>query len=234
MSKIRIFLDEDLKEGKVIRIPKDELLHIKVRRVKKEENILVVNGRGFEAIGILDIKNKTVRIEKVNDITHRELPIKINLFLSLIKNDKFELMVQKVTELGVYSITPVTTKRVVVKFGKDKLKRLIKISQEALKQSGRAILPIINEPVSLEKIDKVSFGLVLWEKSDRKLKEVIDKVKNLDSISILIGPEGGLEEEEVMMLKEKGFVDVSLGKVILRAETSAIYITSVLRYICDP
>lgn len=234
MSKIRIFLDEDLKEGKVIRIPEDELLHIKVRRVKKEENILVVNGRGFEAIGILDIKNKTVRIEKVNDIRYRELPIKINLFLSVIKSDKFELVVQKVTELGVYSITPVTTKRVVVKFGKDKLKRLIKISQEALKQSGRAILPIINEPVSLERIDKVSFGLVLWEKSDRKLEEVIEKVKNLDSISILIGPEGGLEEEEVMMLKEKGFVDVSLGKVILRAETSAIYITSVLRYIYGP
>ncbi|MGB9667717.1 MAG: RsmE family RNA methyltransferase [Thermosulfidibacteraceae bacterium] len=236
MSKITIFIDVDFKKGMKLEIPIEESLHLNVKRIKKNEKIFILNGKGFEATGIIDIKDKTITIEEIYDITNRELPVKINIFMALINYDKFEFAIQKTTELGVNSIIPLITKRVQVRWNSKKLKRFIRIAKEAIKQSGRALLPKIEEPIKLKDIKKIRNGIVLWEKSTKSLKDEILKIvsTNPEEINVVIGPEGGFEEDEIKLLEEKGFEDVSLGKVILRSETSAIYIVSVLRYMLAP
>lgn len=158
-----------------------------------------------------------------------ETRIPIHLYMALIKQDKFELALEKTTEVGVSSITPVIFKRTVVNIkGKEdkKLLRWQKILESAAKQSKRDIIPTINNPEKLENIDFKGILIVPYECAeeiyiDDVLKDTKD-TKDIEEISILIGPEGGFEDTEIEFLKTLGCNIVTLGTRILRAETAAI------------
>ena len=158
---------------------------------------------------------------------NNELDIDITVVLALIKNDKFDFAVQKLTELGVKRIVPYLAKRSIVKPGKgnNKQERLTKIAREASEQSHRNYIPEICDYCTIKDLSKYKsdVNIIAYEKDDKQISDLTGK-----SFTIVIGPEGGFEIEEYEQIVSLGFESVSLGKRILRAETAAIYLSSVI------
>lgn len=200
-----------------------------VRLSPDEEFEVVSSGKVYRAI-----YDDALKILREVENSH-ETRIPIHLYMALIKQDKFELALEKTTEVGVSSITPVIFKRTVVNIkGKEdkKLLRWQKILESAAKQSKRDIIPTINNPEKLENIDFKGILIVPYEcaeeiyiddvlKDTKDTKDIKD-IKDIEEISILIGPEGGFDESEIEFLKTLGCNIVTLGTRILRAETAAI------------
>ena len=182
-------------------------------------------------------------IEKLK--TNVESNVQITVFQGLPKADKMELIIQKSVELGVYDIIPVEMKRSIVKLKEnDKTKKLLrwqKISEVAAKQCGRNIIPEIKPIIYVKNIcnfiPEYDIVLVAYEKEEKnKLKETIQPLKGkkednkILKIAVIIGPEGGIDEQEILLLEESGAQIVTLGKRILRTETVALNMLSILMY----
>jgi len=177
-----------------------------------------------------------------------EANIKVTIFQGLPKADKMEYIIQKSVELGVYDITPVEMKRCIVKLNeKDKNKKIDrwqKISEVAAKQCGRDIIPKVNNIINIENvcdlIQKYDIVLVAYEnEKENTLKEQIKNIKeniiknknNIKTkIGVLIGPEGGIDIKEIEKMKENDAKIITLGKRILRTETVALNILSIIMY----
>ncbi len=166
------------------------------------------------------------------DYTDTELPIKIYLFQGLPKGDKMEYIIQKCVELGVYGIMPVEMKHCIVKLddkkAKSKQTRWQSISESAAKQSKRNIIPEIMEVSSyreaLEFAKTLDLILVPYENKEgmTATTEALKELKNVKSVGIFIGPEGGFEKAEIEKALDNNARIISLGKRILRTETAAI------------
>ena len=169
--------------------------------------------------------------------------VEINLYQGLPKGDKMDLIVQKCTELGISSITPVEMPRSIAKIGADKAEkktaRWQKIALEASQQSKRSQVPKINDPLSwksfLKKIkEEEGLSLLLWEdETTVGLKNLLKQYQAVGKINLIIGPEGGLGAEEAAELKQMGIASVSLGKRILRTETAPIAAVAMILYHYD-
>ena len=186
---------------------------------------------------IISLKPLSIKIIKKLD-EDSELKNHVTLYYCLSKGDKNDLVIQKATELGVKRIVLVSSKRCVVKYDNKnvdkKLERFKKIAKEASEQSHRLLIPDIEGPLDLKKLDKVIQEknlLVAYEGNKDDKAFYINK--DIDSIGILIGPEGGLDLEEIKYLNNIGFINISLGKRILRTETAAIYALSVISNILE-
>ena len=150
----------------------------------------------------------------------REVGVEVILYPALLKGDKLADVVRMATELGATRIQPVITRHAVPKaMGEGKLKRLQAIAVEAAKQSGRLFVPEVLPPIPLREVPEVAQGLVAHVGARALVREVLDLGKPL---ALAVGPEGGFAEEEVELLRERGFTPVTLGRRILRAETAAL------------
>ena len=170
-----------------------------------------------------------------------EPQLSLTLYQCLLKGDKFEWVLQKGTELGVVRFVPVFSQRVVVRSGtavRKKYARWCTIIREAAEQCGRGRLPSLEAPVDLATAVQVVEGcrLAPWEEATGEMG-LLAALRHLESngngvqpssISVLIGPEGGLESKEVEMARETGWQIVTLGQRILRAETAAVATTSLI------
>ena len=226
--------------GQTITLTDDEFVHIaKVMRFSVGEIFTLIDGFGYEYDCKIENINKkdmqAVVIQKTKAQT--ETNHNVTVFQALVKGDKFELITQKLTELGVNKIVPFESKFCQVKSNTTRLDRLEKISIEALKQCGRAKKVQIEKILSfdemlkqLESYDKVIFA---YENSTENFSaESFDK--NDQNIAIVIGSEGGFSLTEMEKLKQqKNVKTVSLGKRILRAETAAISLTSVVMFLLN-
>jgi len=240
ISMNRFFVDRSQIEVNGIRITGKDVKHIKdVLRLKVKDMIEVVSEGILYTCQILDMANDMV-YGKIIDVTYgkNEPPIEIVLFQGIAKGDKMDLIVQKSTEIGVKHIYPVVTKRTVVKIKdnkeKSKIDRWNAISQEAAKQSKRDFVPIVHDILTFnEMLDVLKYEdniIVPYEmEHSLGLNEALKRVKG-NRISIIIGPEGGFEEEEVRLLKEVGGQVVTLGPRILRTETAGIVTMSLILY----
>lgn len=170
-----------------------------------------------------------------------EMKISVDLYQGLPKSDKMDLIVQKCTELGVNSVIPVVTERVIVKLdnGKSskKVERWNKIAAEASKQCGRQKIPNVENVVNLEniveKLLKYDIVIVPFEcENDRTLKSIINNNKNnYKNIAIVIGPEGGFSDKDIATLDSiSNTKKVSLGKRILRTETAGMTTLAMIIY----
>ena len=212
----------------------DEHHIIHVMRMKVGEHFEVVDHKIVYLCEISSLNPLSIVIKdkKEEDV---ELSSDVTLFFALAKGDKIDLVIQKATEIGVNRIILFKSKRCVVNFdNKDiekKLVRFNKIAKEASEQCHRLIIPQIIGVVELKDIDKYlsDINYLAYEKEAGSNKDAI-KVEPRKTISIMIGSEGGFDEDEVIFLNSKGFKNVSLGKRILRCETAAIYALSVLSY----
>lgn len=236
---------ENIKENE-IEIVGNDVNHIKnVLRLKKNDQIQICNQETHEnyicEISAIDKELvQTKIIEKIEAVA--EGYVNLHVFQGLPKADKMELIIQKGTELGVSKFIPVAFKRSIVKLsGKDELKKIErwqKIAEVAAKQSKRDLVPKVENMIKVQEICDLAaeYDLVLLayeEETQNYIKNELIKIKNKKEtlkIAVIIGPEGGIEKEEVEMLKTARAKVVSLGKRILRTETVALQMASIIMY----
>lgn len=202
-------------------------------RIRVGDYITVFDGKGRDfACKVKEIKKDKTILELLNTAENTgESKINVTLYLSVIKQDRFEMAVQKATELGVAKIVPVysmfTQRNVTLNYD-----RLNKIAVSACEQCGRSIIPIIEQPIDFNELisrTKDTYMIFPWEREMHgSLRNAFDKSKK--DISVFVGPEGGITEEEKVKLTDAGAKSVTLGKRILRAETAAIATLSVVFY----
>ncbi len=239
----KFFVNESCIDGDLVNIQGDDVKHIyKVLRLKSGDRVNINNCVGEEFLAqIKDVSKTNVLCEiiKKTDINN-ESPVKIHLYQGLPKATKMDLIIQKATELGVMGITPIITERVIIKNELKEFKKIDrwnKIALEACKQSKRTIIPKVNEPVEfsvlLGEADSYDLIVVPYEnKENFGIKAMICKLKNknIKNVAIVIGPEGGFEEEEIEKLSSLGSEIVTLGPRILRTETAGFVCASLLLY----
>lgn len=241
----KIFVESNQIQGDNITIVGAEVNHLgTVLRMQKEEKLQICNQDTLEnyIVVIQEIEKEKILTKVIEKLeTTVEANVKIDLYQGLPKADKMELIIQKTIELGVDSIIPVDMVRCVVKLeekeAKKKIERWQKIAASAAKQSKRDKVPTINPKIKLKEVaqkigDYDVFLIAYEEETENSLKQELQKIepKETYKIGILVGPEGGLDEKEVMELKEKGAKVVSLGKRILRTETAPIAMVSNILY----
>ncbi len=235
MSK-RFIVDENniVKQDNIITVKGDEVHHINVLRYKVGDRAYI---NSYE-VEITKLSKDILIGNIIGELPKKGIPgMNITLVQSYLKSDKMDYLVQKAVELGVKNIIPVITKNTVVKLDeKDKQKkieRLSKIAKEAVEQCGRADNVNIESVQNITSLDTSCYESVLicHETSKVNLKSVINNIKDNKNIAVIIGPEGGLDEQEVeKMLEKSNVLDISLGERILRAETASLCILSILGY----
>lgn len=202
----------------------EEILHHLKNVLRKDDGYIFRICDVDNNLFLCELFDSSAKVLKLVD-NDRELNVKVTVIMSLIKNDHFDFCLQKLTELGIYQIVPFRAIRSVVKVkdAEHKLDRYRKIVKEAAEQSLRSFVPIIPEIISLKDVDKYlsKHNYLAYEKEDNSF---IDYQNIDDSLTFVVGPEGGFTSEEVAYFNEKGFKICSLGKRILRAETAAIYV----------
>ena len=234
MNLTRSFVDQEFSLNKKLILEKPSSHHlIKVLRKKEADEIVLFDGKGNSCLGVISkIHRSEVQLDVI-DIFKKSLRsgIEINLGQSLIKNDPFNLTIQKATELGVTSFHPLITERseLKIKMTRNRSLRWNLIARGACEQCGENWLPIIEDPIKLDiwaaNVES-KIKIVLYPNSENKISDF----KYKDSVSLAIGPEGDFSDYEVDSLTEKGFIPVSIGKRILRAETAAISAISSVRF----
>ncbi len=240
----RFFVKKEQIEKNNIIITGEDVKHIKnVLRKKQGDNIEICNQDSGESYTceIEKVENEKVLTKIIEKLQVCYDSIKVDIYQGLPKADKMELIIQKSVELGANSIIPVAMKRCVVKIEPKeetkKISRWQKIAESAAKQCGRDKIPIIKSITTtkdiLTNINDYDVVLVAYEnEKENTLKQELKKLKEQSNvkIAILIGPEGGLEEKDVGKLKENGAKIITLGNRILRTETVALNMLSIIMY----
>lgn len=216
---------------------KNDINHLKnVFRLKIGDNIRAVDGEKeyFCKVSSLEKEKIILSIESQSDDKYTP-KITLDMGICVVKNDKMDLIIQKLTEIGVNEIIPIESKRVVVKIGGKEEKKIEKwkmISKEALKQCQGVKNVKIDSVKTLSEIDYELYDLIVipYELEEEKyMKDIWKSITiNPKRILAIIGPEGGFEDEEINFLKSKGSKIISLGKRILRTETSAIIVGGII------
>jgi 16S rRNA (uracil1498-N3)-methyltransferase len=223
----RFFADAEGILGDTVYLEASDALHaVKVLRLKAGALITVISHQQLYSCRITDISAKSVRAEVLCLLPQTEPRVKVTLFQALPKADKMELIIQKATELGVHRVIPVIMERCVIKTeGRDisaRQERWQKIAREASKQSGRSHVPEIAPiaPIKQCAIPQHDLLLAPWEEARTpSLRHVAGQYPHTTTIGLLIGPEGGITDEEMRWLP---FLPVTLGPRILRAETASL------------
>lgn len=204
-----------------------------VLRLREGDPVSVFDGRGHEfecEISELNKKETRLRIIRESAPPADESPVELTLAPSLLKNDKFDLVIQKAVELGVTCLVPLIADRTEIQARKasSRTERWEKIVIEASKQCGRATLMEIESPSEVSDIASktVELKVVFAERGGTAFPEVVSP----GSVLAIVGPEGGWEEYELEQLTDAGFEMVTLGSRILRAETAAIAAAALLQH----
>ncbi|WP_300361644.1 16S rRNA (uracil(1498)-N(3))-methyltransferase [Fusobacterium sp.] len=225
--------EKNIELDKIRIVDKNDINHLKNSfRVKEDDVIRAVDGKSEYLCKVIEVEKKEIVLEIIEEKKSEEDKVEIVAGISVIKNDKMELTIQKLTEIGVDRIIPLETKRTVVKLNEKKDKWDV-ISREAVKQCQRTKFMKIDNLVKINKVDFSEFDLIIvpYEcEKDSSLKNLFKNLKNIPrKILYIIGPEGGFDVTEIEYLKTLENTNiVTLGKNILRAETAAIVVGGVL------
>lgn len=221
-----------------IKIEKDDFHYIKnVLRLSVGDEIELFNNTPNDYLGVVtDIKSDYANIA-VNKISVSKTKSKIytTLLQAIPKSDKLELIIQKVTELGIDEIIPIESSHSIKKISTSKLPRLQKIAIEAAKQSKRSQAPTIREPMSLtaffknSNLENKSLKILFNQNGENNLKDELCTFSG-NKIFFAVGPEGDFSKEEIELFSKNNFKFISLGDRILRAETAAIITTGIIQY----
>ena len=234
-------------QGENIKIENEDVNHIKnVLRAKIYDKINICDYQTSQnyLCEIQEIQDSYIDCKIIEKIDSNVEPhIQVSICQGLPKADKMELVIQKSVELGVYDIIPIEMKRCVVKLkDKDKIKKIQrwqKIAEVAAKQSGRDRIPEVKPVINMQNLCEMFalYDVILVAYENEKtntLKQVLknipyDKTQNL-KIAVIIGPEGGIDEEEIEKLKNNHANIITLGNRILRTETVAFNMLSIIMY----
>jgi 16S rRNA (uracil1498-N3)-methyltransferase len=190
----------------------------RVLRLRPNEQLVLFDGLKHDRMyKILEIKSDVVHLEHITDMARKVPPKNIYLLWALLKKDKNDWVIQKCTELGVSNFVPIVTERT-EKMGFD-TQRATKIAIEAAEQCGRSDVPSVREPIKLE---------TALEEFDGKVpllvcqQGVSSTNADLNNIALLVGPEGGWSDSELLMFENKQVAPISLHDFTLRAETACV------------
>ena len=237
MRNTRLYLPGPLPANSELQLPMEAAHHLAVvLRARSGQPVTLFNGEGLEAeavIAAVDRKAVTVRIERVATV-ERESPLRIHLAIGISRGERMDFVLQKSTELGVHSITPLLCERTEVKLtGERQAKKMEHwrgVIVGACEQSGRTRLPQLQEPAPLAQClatDNSALRLVLHHRSDSQLARFTAPPA---SVLLLIGPEGGLSETEITAALAAGCEPLTLGPRVLRTETAPLAALAMLQY----
>lgn len=231
----QVYIDQSIQPGQEIALDTKQAHHVfDVLRTTSKEKIRIITSAQTAFMGHV-LEKPLIYIDKELDVQAETQ--QITLCCALIKQEKFEWMLQKACELGVTNIVPFVSKNTVVKLDEKKAEkkyvRWNEILLSATKQCNRNSLVKLHPIVKLKDLSqfKGDCNLVAYEKEEDPSKHLAHYLKeDPSSITLCIGPEGGFEESEIEILNQNGFENCSLGKNILRAETAACYVLSAIEY----
>ena len=237
----KYFISHDNLKSQII--DGDDAFHIiKVMRSRIGDEILVSDQNKTFLAKIKSFDSNKVLFEIIEEKTNiTELPVFVSIFQGYPKGDKLDDIIKHGTELGVYEFYPTLMKRSIFKLEEkkkeSKLLRFNKIAKEASEQSYREYIPKVVDILDLKKIDFSNYDYKIYcyeeaakENESANFKKIVSNLKKNDKVAIVIGPEGGLEEDDVKNLKNNGAEIITLGKRILRCETAAIYFASIVSF----
>ena len=252
-----IFVNENNVDlaGKTIKLSKDDETFnhlVKSLRINEREKVLcsvVPFMSSFDYLcEVANVDSENVILAILEETAARELPVMINLYQGISKSDKLEFIIEKAVELGVSTITPLSTEYCIAKIDEKKsdkkIDRFNKIAKSAAEQSKRHIIPKVNDPMAFGDLvdaagaNDLTYNILFYENASgvTETKKVIQDIKqsmvsNKDiAINVIIGPEGGFSTKEIETARDKGFSILSLGDRILRTETAAVTALSILMY----
>lgn len=235
---IRFFVTPEELSGEAIQLTGENARHAKVLRLKQGEDVLLCDGIGEECL---------CKVENPEDLTLRlverrpsssEAAVRVSVYMAFPKADKLEHVIQKATELGAAEIVAFPAERCVSrpdeKSLKKKLERWQKIAASAAEQSGRGVIPQVlvldSYQSALQRAALADKALLFYEHEDTvTLHNALDSGA-WKTVSLLTGPEGGLEEREVQKALDAGLTVCTLGKRILRCETAPLCALSAVMY----
>ena len=214
--------------------------HAKVLRLKAGEEVLVCDGEGNECVcTVSDVSDGQISlvVKKRRD-SESEAAVRVSVYMAFPKGDKLEHVIQKATELGAYEIVAFPSSRCVSrpddKSLKKKLERWQKIAASAAEQSGRGRIPqVLTLPsykAALERAAQCDKALLFYENEQSTTLKMALQSGAYQTVSLLTGPEGGLEEKEVEQALQSGLQVCTLGKRILRCETAPLCALSAVMY----
>ena len=214
--------------------------HAKVLRLKAGEEVLVCDGAGREALcAVSDVSPGQIGLVVKNTAdSASEAAVRVSVYMAFSKGDKLEHVIQKATELGACEIVAFPSSRCVSRpdeksLGK-KLERWQKIAASASEQSGRGVIPQVltvgSYKEALQRAAEADMPILFYENEQATTLRMALEEKPFKSVSLLTGPEGGLEEKEVAQAAEAGLKVCTLGKRILRCETAPLCALSAVMY----
>lgn len=233
----RIFTEQTLITGELVQLEEAASHHLsKVLRMQAGRELILFNGIGGEFAAVIQEVSKkyvTVAIAE-HTADNRESPLQLELAIGISRGERFEWVLQKATELGVTKITPLITERTEVKVSGDRQEKMIDRWQQILisacEQCQRNLLPELSAPVQISDwLNTVNSDLrfVLHHRDSKTLPAE----QKPNSVSLLIGPEGGLSESEIAQAREKNFDPLTLGPRVLRTETAPVAAISLVQYL---
>ena len=236
----RFFVSSDDMIMAQILLTGENAAHAKVLRLKQGEQVLVCDGKGQEclcAVKSLQYGEVVLTVES-RQASVSEANVKVSIYMAFPKADKLEYVIQKATELGAYEIVTFPSARCVSKPDeksiKKKLERWQKIAASAAEQSGRGIIPeVVVLPSfhhALKRAAEADLPIMLYENEHATTLRMALESGQYHTVSLLSGPEGGLETKEVEMAKETGLRICTLGRRILRCETAPLCGLSAVMY----
>jgi len=226
--------------GSRAELSREELHHlVSVLRTRPGDEFEGITGGDFRYRCRLEEENGIYYGEVIGKIGFDdESPLKIELAAALIKREKFELVIQKATELGVHRIVPLNTARTEIRLDsrreEKKLERWHRIIHESVKQCGRNKLPSLEHAIGFE--DYLESGkdkniLLLDEDCKEPLRSVLGRYRDSEEVSVVIGPEGGWSDEERLLMKRfPNLLRTGMGPRVLRAETAAVSALAIVQY----
>ena len=236
----RFFVTPEDLDGDFLVLTGENANHAKVLRIKCGEKVIACDGQGRECVcTVSDVSAGQVSLvvtEKTD--SNSEPVVKASVYMAFSKGDKFEHVIQKATELGAYEIVAFPSARCVSKPDEKslakKLERWQKIAASAAEQSGRGRIPEVivlgSYPDALERAASADISILFYENEQgRTLRTALSQGKYL-SVSLLTGPEGGLEPSEVQKAIDAGLQVCTLGSRILRCETAPLCALSAVMY----
>ncbi|HXM49200.1 MAG TPA: 16S rRNA (uracil(1498)-N(3))-methyltransferase [Pyrinomonadaceae bacterium] len=231
-------------DEKFLMLSAEETRHARdVLRLQSDDEIFVFDGAGREfQCSVQTIARSEARIAVMSEVepARPESPLDLTLAIAVLKNEKFDLVIQKATELGVKRIVPLDTERGDVRLRDDSQKRLTRwrrIALEAAKQSGRAWVPEIDAPLAFSLMlrpageNKGITRLMFSERAGQSLAEATNSFgQQPKKIIAVVGPEGGWTDDEIGLAREGLWQIVTLGGRTLRAETAGITVVALLQH----
>lgn len=237
---VRFFVSAEELAGQELVLTGENAQHAKVLRLKAGEQVLVCDGEGHECLcQVLSLDAGELEVSVLERrASETEAAVRVSVYMAFPKADKLEHVIQKATELGAWEIVAFPSSRCVSrpddKSLKKKLERWQKIAASAAEQSGRGCIPEVivldSYRTALERAAQADRPILLYENERATTLKMALEEAPLSTVSILSGPEGGLEEKEVHQAMDAGIRVCTLGKRILRCETAPLCALSAIMY----